>query len=97
MMRPAGVPASGCMRDVLLFGGAGLVCPVLGDIGLMPSCGFAPLVPGDDVDVDTGRVTQSFTGVCPATQTPAERYALPGFVVHSIFGLSRASYPESGR
>ena len=39
-----GVPASWRLhvRDVLLFGGAGLVCPVSGDISLMPGTGSHP-------------------------------------------------------
>lgn len=48
------------VRDMLLFGGAGLVCPVSGDISLMPGTGSSPAFRKIDVDVETGRVTGLF-------------------------------------
>lgn len=57
-----GVPASWRLhvRDALLFGGAGLVVPVAGDISLMPGTGSRPGFRNIDVDVETGRVTGLF-------------------------------------
>lgn len=57
-----GVPTSWRLhvRDVLLFGGAGLVCPVSGDISLMPGTGSHPSFRNIDVDVNTGKVTGLF-------------------------------------
>ena len=57
-----GVPSSWRLhvRDVLLFGGAGLVAPVAGDISLMPGTGSKPSFRNIDVDVTTGRVTGLF-------------------------------------
>ena len=57
-----GVPSSWRLhvRDVLLFGGAGLVAPVAGDISLMPGTGSRPSFRNIDVDVTTGRVTGVF-------------------------------------
>lgn len=57
-----GVPSSWRLhvRDVLLFGGAGLVAPVAGDISLMPGTGSRPSFRNIDVDVATGRVTGVF-------------------------------------
>ncbi|MBD5641961.1 MAG: formate--tetrahydrofolate ligase [Desulfovibrio sp.] len=48
------------VRDALLFGGAGLVCPVAGDISLMPGTGSRPAYRNIDVDVKTGEVTGLF-------------------------------------
>ncbi|MBD5553290.1 MAG: formate--tetrahydrofolate ligase [Desulfovibrio sp.] len=48
------------VRDLLLFGGAGLVCPVAGDISLMPGTGSRPAYRNVDVDVHTGEVTGLF-------------------------------------
>lgn len=48
------------VRDALLYGGAGLVCPVAGDISLMPGTGSNPAFRKIDVDVETGRVTGLF-------------------------------------
>lgn len=48
------------VRDALLFGGAGLVCPVAGDISLMPGTGSRPAFRNIDVDVKTGKVTGLF-------------------------------------
>lgn len=48
------------VRDALLFGGAGLVCPVAGDINLMPGTGSRPAYRNIDVDVKTGEVTGLF-------------------------------------
>lgn len=48
------------VRDALLFAGAGLVCPVAGDISLMPGTGSRPAFRNIDVDVATGEVTGLF-------------------------------------
>ena len=48
------------VRDVLFFGGAGLVAPVSGDISLMPGTGSKPAFRNIDVDVETGQVTGLF-------------------------------------
>ncbi len=48
------------VRDVLFFGGAGLVAPVSGDISLMPGTGSKPAFRNIDVDVETGKVTGLF-------------------------------------
>lgn len=48
------------VRDALLFAGAGLVCPVAGDISLMPGTGSHPAFRNVDVDVATGQVTGLF-------------------------------------
>ncbi len=44
------------VRDILHFGGAGLVAPVAGDIMLMPGTGSSPSFRKIDVDVDTGKI-----------------------------------------
>ena len=48
------------VRDVMFFGGAGLVVPVAGDISLMPGTGSRPAFRKVDVDVETGQVTGLF-------------------------------------
>lgn len=48
------------VRDALLFSGASLVCPVAGDISLMPGTGSRPAFRNIDVNVDTGEVTGLF-------------------------------------
>lgn len=48
------------VRDALLYAGAGLVCPVAGDINLMPGTGSRPAFRNVDVDVKTGEVTGLF-------------------------------------
>ena len=48
------------VRDALCFGGAGLVCPVAGDISLMPGTGSNPAFRKIDVDLVTGQVTGLF-------------------------------------
>lgn len=48
------------VRDALLYGGAGLVCPIAGDISLMPGTGSRPAFRNIDVDVETGQVTGLF-------------------------------------
>lgn len=48
------------VRDALLFAGAGLVCPVAGDITLMPGTGSRPAFRNIDVNVKTGEVTGLF-------------------------------------
>ena len=44
------------IRDVLLYGGAGLVVPVSGKISLMPGTGSNPAFRRVDVDTETGQV-----------------------------------------
>ena len=48
------------VRDVLFYGGAGLVVPVAGDISLMPGTGSRPAFRKVDVDVETGQVIGLF-------------------------------------
>ncbi len=48
------------IRDMLHFGGAGLVAPVAGDIMLMPGTGSAPSFRNIDVDTATGKVSGLF-------------------------------------
>ncbi|MDE7064597.1 MAG: formate--tetrahydrofolate ligase, partial [Desulfovibrionaceae bacterium] len=48
------------IRDVLHYGGAGLVVPVAGDISLMPGTGSRPAFRRIDVDTETGQVTGLF-------------------------------------
>ena len=48
------------VRDALLYGGAGLVCPVAGEISLMPGTGSRPAYRNIDVDTETGEVTGLF-------------------------------------
>lgn len=48
------------IRDALLYAGAGLICPVAGDITLMPGTGSAPAFRKIDVDVETGAITGLF-------------------------------------
>lgn len=48
------------VRDILLFQGAGLICPVAGDINLMPGTGSRPAYRNIDVDTNTGEVTGLF-------------------------------------
>lgn len=48
------------VRDMLHFGGAGLVAPVAGDIMLMPGTGSRPSFRRIDVDVETGKVSGVF-------------------------------------
>ncbi|MFA5054749.1 MAG: formate--tetrahydrofolate ligase [Dehalococcoidia bacterium] len=53
-----GVPAGWTLpiRDVLIYTGAKFICPVSGDISLMPGTGSNPSFRRIDVDTDTGRV-----------------------------------------
>ncbi len=48
------------IRDVLLFSGAKFLCPVAGDITLMPGTSSDPAFRRVDVDVDTGEVRGLF-------------------------------------
>lgn len=48
------------VRDILHFGGAGLVVPVAGAITLMPGTGSRPAFRNIDVDTETGQVTGLF-------------------------------------
>ncbi|MFT5127533.1 MAG: formyltetrahydrofolate synthetase [Rhodothermales bacterium] len=53
--RPSGFDLP--IDEVLVFRGAGFVCPVAGGISLMPGTGSNPAYRGIDVDVETGRIT----------------------------------------
>ena len=48
------------VRDVLIFSGAKFLCPVCGDISLMPGTSSNPAFRKVDVDVETGKVTGLF-------------------------------------
>ncbi|MCJ7705750.1 MAG: formate--tetrahydrofolate ligase [Desulfobacterales bacterium] len=48
------------VRDVLIFGGAGFLCPITGAISLMPGTGSDPAFRRVDVDVNTGKVSGLF-------------------------------------
>ena len=48
------------VRDVLIFGGAGFLCPMTGNISLMPGTGSDPAFRRVDVDVKTGKVSGLF-------------------------------------
>jgi len=48
------------VRDVLIFGGAGFLCPMTGMISLMPGTGSDPAFRRVDVDVKTGKVSGLF-------------------------------------
>jgi formate--tetrahydrofolate ligase len=48
------------VRDVLIFGGAGFLCPMTGMISLMPGTGSDPAFRRVDVDVNTGKVMGLF-------------------------------------
>ena len=48
------------VRDVLIFGGAGFLCPMTGAISLMPGTGSDPAYRRVDVDVNTGKVSGLF-------------------------------------
>jgi len=48
------------VRDFLIYGGAKFICPVAGDISLMPATGSDPAFRRVDVDVTTGKVKGLF-------------------------------------
>ena len=48
------------VRDVLVYAGAGFLCPVTGAISLMPGTGSDPAYRRIDVDPDSGKVTGLF-------------------------------------
>ena len=48
------------IRDFLTYGGARFICPVAGDITLMPGTGSKPAFARIDVDTDTGKVKGVF-------------------------------------
>jgi len=48
------------IRDFLIYGGARFICPVAGNISLMPGTGSDPAFRRVDVDVNTGRVRGLF-------------------------------------
>lgn len=48
------------VSDILLYGGAHFLCPVAGDIKLMPGTASDPAYRKIDIDVETGRVTGLF-------------------------------------
>jgi formyltetrahydrofolate synthetase len=45
------------IRDVLIYSGAKFLCPMAGDISLMPATGSDPAFRKIDVDIKTGKVT----------------------------------------
>jgi formyltetrahydrofolate synthetase len=45
------------IRDILIYSGAKFLCPMAGDISLMPATGSDPAFKKIDVDVKTGKVT----------------------------------------
>ncbi|HAU31044.1 MAG: Formate--tetrahydrofolate ligase [Desulfotomaculum sp. 46_296] len=57
-----GVPKNWVLpvRDVMVFAGAGIFCPITGAISLMPGTGSDPAFRRIDVDVNTGKVTGLF-------------------------------------
>jgi formate--tetrahydrofolate ligase len=48
------------IRDILIFSGARFLCPVTGNISLMPGTGSDPAFRRIDVDVNTGKVKGLF-------------------------------------
>ncbi len=48
------------VRHIMLYGGAGYICPVAGDISLMPGTGSSPSFRNIDVDLATGKVEGLF-------------------------------------
>jgi formate--tetrahydrofolate ligase len=48
------------IRDILVYGGAKFLCPMAGDISLMPGTSSTPAYMRVDVDVNTGKVTGLF-------------------------------------
>jgi formate--tetrahydrofolate ligase len=56
--RPAGWTLP--IRDILVFGGAGFVVPVAGDIKLLPGTGSDPAFRRIDVDTDAGKIKGLF-------------------------------------
>jgi formate--tetrahydrofolate ligase len=57
-----GVPTGWTLpiRDFLVYGGARFICPVAGNISLMPGTGSDPAYRRVDVDVNTGKVKGLF-------------------------------------
>jgi formate--tetrahydrofolate ligase len=45
------------IRDILIYSGAKFLCPMAGEISLMPGTGSNPAFRKIDVDVNTGKVT----------------------------------------
>ena len=48
------------IRDMLIYGGAKFICPVAGNISLMPGTGSDPAFRRVDVDLNTGKVRGLF-------------------------------------
>lgn len=48
------------IRQIMHYGGAGYICPVAGDISLMPGTGSSPSFRNIDVDLATGKVKGLF-------------------------------------
>ncbi|MCL2342446.1 MAG: formate--tetrahydrofolate ligase [Firmicutes bacterium] len=48
------------IRDILVYGGAKFLCPVAGDISMMPGTGSNPAYRRIDVDTETGKVMGLF-------------------------------------
>jgi methylenetetrahydrofolate dehydrogenase (NADP+)/methenyltetrahydrofolate cyclohydrolase/formyltetrahydrofolate synthetase len=44
------------IRDILIYSGAKFLCPMAGDISLMPATGSDPAFKKVDVDVKTGKI-----------------------------------------
>jgi len=57
-----GVPTDWSLpvRDILIYGGAKFICPVAGDITLMPGTGSNPAYRRVDIDTETGKVKGLF-------------------------------------
>ncbi len=57
-----GVPCGWVLpvRDILVYAGAGFICPITGAVSLMPGTGSDPAFRRIDVDPETGRVTGLF-------------------------------------
>jgi formate--tetrahydrofolate ligase len=45
------------IRDILIYSGAKFLCPMAGEISMMPGTGSDPNFRKVDVDVQTGKVT----------------------------------------
>jgi formyltetrahydrofolate synthetase len=45
------------IRDVLIYSGAKFLCPIAGDISLMPGTSSSPAYRQVDIDTSTGKVT----------------------------------------
>jgi formate--tetrahydrofolate ligase len=48
------------INDILIYGGAGIAVPVVGDVKLMPGTASDPAYRKIDIDVNTGKVKGLF-------------------------------------